>query len=125
MKKILPYVLTGLLTLGGLSSCQDFFELESEQVLFVDDLKLNTVNDTVYSVIGIINRLQQVADKTVLLGEIRSDLISLTDKADLELQALATFTAGTNNLYNRPQDYYAIINNCNYFIANADTALRK
>jgi hypothetical protein len=93
MKKILPYVLTGLLTLGGLSSCQDFFELESEQVLFVDDLKLNTVNDTVYSVIGIINRLQQVADKTVLLGEIRSDLISLTDKADLELQALATFTA--------------------------------
>lgn len=125
MKNILPFVFTGLLTLGGLSGCQDFFQLESEQVLFVDDLKLDNPNDTVYSVIGIINRLQQVADKTVLLGELRGDLVSLTDKADLELQAVADFTAGTDNQYNRPQDFYAIINNCNYFIANADTALRK
>lgn len=125
MKNILPFLFSALLTLGGLSGCQDFFELESDQVLFVDQLNLDNPNDTVYSVIGIISRLQQVADKTVLLGELRGDLVSLTDKADLELQALASFTAGTENVYNRPQDYYAIINNCNYFLAKADTALKK
>jgi hypothetical protein len=28
-------------------------------------------------------------------------------------------------MYNNPVDYYAIINNCNYFIAKADTALKN
>ena len=101
------------------------FDLDSEQVLFADDNTLDSPNDTVYSVIGFINRMQRLADKTVLIGELRGDLVSLTASASLDLQALANFSAGVDNFYNSPKDFYAVINNCNFFIANADTSLRK
>lgn len=124
-KKILLYFSVGILSLTSLTGCQGLFDLDSEQVLFVEDNKLDAPTDTVYSVIGILNKMQRIADRTVLLGEVRGDLVSLTPDASLELQALANFTAGTDNAYNKPEDYYAIINNCNYFIANVDTSLKK
>lgn len=110
-----------LLTLP-FAGCQ---ETESDLVSFVDDNKLNTPNDTVYSLMGIISKMQVVADRTIILGEIRGELTALTENASLDLQEIANFTAGTDNPYNNARDYYAIIQNCNYFIANADTALTK
>lgn len=124
-KKLLLYFSVGILSLTSLTGCQGLFNLDSEQVLFVEDNPLDAPTDTVYSVIGILNKMQRIADRTVLLGEIRGDLVSLTPDASLQLQALADFTAGTDNDYNAPEDYYAVINNCNYFIANVDTSLKK
>lgn len=109
-------------SLFTLTSC---VETDSSLVEYVDDNKLNTPNDTVYSLIGIINKMQVIADRTVLLGEIRADLAALTDHAELDLQDLANFEVKTENPYNNARDYYAIIQNCNYFIANADTTLEK
>lgn len=106
----------------GLVSCS---EADSELVSFVEDNRINTPNDTVYSLMGIINKMQVIADRTVLLGELRGDLTSLTENADLDLQDLAAFKAGTSNPYNNARDYYAVIQNCNYFLANADTELAK
>lgn len=103
-------------------SCE---ETDSDLVAFVEDNQLNTPNDTVYSLMGIIGKMQVIADRTVLLGEIRGDLTSLTENATLDLQALANFTADASNPYNNARDYYAIIQNCNYYLANADTALTK
>lgn len=124
-KKLLLYFSVGIVSLTSLTGCQDLFNLDSEQVLFVEDNPLDAPTDTVYSVIGIMNKLQRIADRTLLLGEVRGDLVSLTVDANLQLQALANFTAGTENDYNKPEDYYAVINNCNYFIANVDTSLKK
>lgn len=124
-QKFILYFSISLITLVSFTGCQDLFDLDSEQVLFADDNTLDSPNDTVYSVTGFINRMQRLADKTVLIGELRGDLVSLTASASLELQALANFTAGVDNFYNSPKDFYAVINNCNFFIANADTSLRK
>jgi len=123
--KFILYFSVLLIAMVSFTGCQNIFDLDSEQVLFADDNNLDTPNDTVYSVTGIINRMQRIADKTVLIGELRGDLVSLTGSANLELQALANFTADVKNKYNSPQDYYAVINNCNFFIANADTSLKK
>lgn len=103
-------------------SCE---ETESDLVSFVEDNKLDTPNDTLYSLMGIINKMQAVADRTVILGEIRGELTSLTENANLDLQEIANFTADASNPYNDARDYYAIVQNCNYFIANADTLLTK
>jgi starch-binding outer membrane protein, SusD/RagB family len=124
-KRLIPYLFVALVSLAGLTGCQGLFDLDSEQVVFVEDNDLDAPTDTVYSLIGIMNKMQKIADRTVLLGEIRGDLVSLTSSADVQLQALANFTADADNDYNAPEDYYAIINNCNYFIANADTSLKK
>lgn len=96
---------------------------DSELVAFGDDNTLSSPNDTVYSLIGIINKLQVVADRTILLGELRGDLTALTPDATTDLQQLAGFSVADGNPYNDARDYYAIIQNCNYYLATADTSL--
>ncbi len=110
---------------GALTSCEDFFEHESEYVIYEEDNALDNAADTIYSVIGIINKLQAVADRTLLLGEVRGDLVDVTSRASGDLRDLALFNVDDNNMYNNPRDYYAVINNCNYFIAKVDTALKN
>lgn len=124
-KKFILYFTLGLVSLTGFTNCQGLLTMDSEQVLFAEDNKLDAATDTVYSVIGIINLMQKISDRTLLLGEIRGDLVSLTPDANTQLQELADYTSGTDNVYNAPEDYYAVINNCNYFLANADTTLKK
>lgn len=114
-----------VLPLGGLCGFTSCTEADSDLVAFVEDNTLDTPNDTVYSVIGIVNKLQKIADRTILLGELRGELTTLTADAPLALQAVANFTADASNPYNNARDYYAIIQNCNYFLANADTTLTK
>lgn len=108
-----------------LTSCEDFFEQESEYVIYEEGNALDNPADTIYSVIGIINKLQTIADRTILLGEVRGDLVDVTDATNADLRDVAMFNIGSENKYNNPRDYYAVINNCNYFIAKADTALKN
>ena len=109
-------------SLFTLTSCS---EPESSLVEFYEDNKLNTPNDTVYSVLGIINKMQKLADRTVILGEIRGDLTEITENASNDLQQLANFTADADNAYNEVADYYAVIQNCNFFLSRVDTMLSK
>lgn len=109
----------------GFTACSDFFDQDSEQVIFTDGEHLNQATDTMYSVVGIINKLQTIADRTILLGEVRGDLVDVTNVTNSDLRDVAFFNVGDDNRYNRPSDYYAIINNCNYYIAHADTALKN
>ena len=106
-------------------SCSDFFEQESDQIIYADKEHLNSATDSIYSVTGILNKLQVLADRTVLLGEVRGDLTSITSVASSDLRDVALFQIGDDNQYNVPRDYYAVINNCNYFITHADTALKN
>lgn len=120
--------LLGLLALCGLfttTSCEDMLETESDLYIDADGGNLSDPTDTIYSMVGILNKLQPLADRTVLLGEVRGDLVDLTPYASTDLQQLANFSVTDDNAYNNPTDYYAVINNCNYFIAHADTALKN
>lgn len=104
-------------------SCGDMLDTDSGIVEFEKDNRITEASDTVYNILGIINKLQVVAERNALVGEVRSDLVTITDKASADLKELADFTATTENCYNRVSDYYAVINNCNNFIAKADTTL--
>ncbi len=125
MKK---YIL-GLSLLAMMSSawtgCSDFFETESTRVIYDDEDHLVDANDTIYSVTGILSKLQKIGDRTVLLGEARGDLVSVTDYTSADLREVAGFEVSDDNIYNNPSDYYAVINNCNYYIANADTTVKN
>ena len=118
-------IAAALMALATFTSCEDFFDQESDHVIYVENDAMNNWSDTVYNVTGILSKLQVVADRTILLGELRGDLVSLTSTADADLREIASFNVSDDNVYNEPGDYYAIINNCNYFIAKADTALRS
>ena len=113
-----------LLTIA-FTSCSDMLSTESEMVEFEKDNTLSNPTDSVYSVLGIISKMQIIADRTVLLGEARADLMETTEAASADLKRLANFELSEDNKYNVVSDYYAVINNCNYYIANVDTALQR
>lgn len=115
----------GAAVAGLTSSCADFFEPESDRIIYADKDHLNNATDTIYSVAGILGKLQALADRTILLGEVRGDLVDINTNTSSDLRDVALFNIGDDNAYNSPSDYYAVINNCNYFIAKADTALKN
>ncbi|EGG56287.1 hypothetical protein HMPREF9442_00630 [Paraprevotella xylaniphila YIT 11841] len=106
---------------GFLGSCEDMLEPTSDYVIYENGSHLKTPADTATSLIGIIYKLQAIGDRTNLLGEVRGDLVTLTTQASADLRALANFEVTDENKYNSPRDYYAVINNCNYYLAYADT----
>ena len=126
MKKKLIYTITFLLCGTILfSSCDDMLNVDSNRVEYeYDDW---TLNDSVYSVLGILKAVQEVADRQVLINELRADLVSVNEaKAVVDVQELckSEFNLGTNK-YLDVKDYYAIINNCNIYLARVDTTLEK
>jgi hypothetical protein len=121
------YILNGVLVavMIMLASCSDFFEQDSEHVTFTDNMHLNSPSDTIYSLVGIMNKMQALGDRTILLGEVRGDLVDVTNTASADIRGLAQFDIDDDNIYNSPREYYAVINNCNLYIAKADTMLKN
>ena len=78
-----------LLLLLSFMSCGKMLETDSEMVEFAGDNTLDTPEDTLYSVMGIIRGMQVVADRTILLGEIRADLMQVNESATTDIKALA------------------------------------
>ena len=104
------------------TSCQDFLDTDSNRVMLSDDNVINSANDTVYSIIGILSKVQKLSDKYVLMGELRADLMTVTNLSKSELRDLNNFQVDTaTSSFSDVKDYYAVINNCNYFIQKADT----
>ena len=126
MKKKLIYTMTFLLSGTFLfSSCKDMLQVDSNRVEYeFDDW---TLNDSVYSVLGILKSVQEVGDRQVLINELRGDLVTVNEaKAVIDVQELSRseFNLETNK-YLDVKDYYSIINNCNIYLARVDTTLEK
>ena len=118
--KLKSIIACGLLLLGvgaATTSCEDMFTAENS--LVTTDL---APKDTLYQMMGIVKRMQKLADRTVLLGEIRADLVEVDPAhASADIQELGENRVSLSNAYNKPADYYAVINSCNIYLANVDT----
>lgn len=107
-----------LLVLGTATvSCEDMFT--ADNTLVTTEL---APQDTLFQMMGIIKRMQKLADRTVLLGEVRADLVDVDPlHASADIQELAANNVSATNVYNQPSDYYAVINSCNIYLANVDS----
>jgi hypothetical protein len=101
----------------GLSSCEDILTVDSARYVTVDDNTLTSPNDSVASILGLLRNLQDVAERYVLFGEMRADLLDVTEYTSAAIRQLSDFTVDPTGEYADPRDYYTIINNCNYFIS--------
>lgn len=119
MKKII-FVFAGILALFA-SSCDDMIEVESGREL--ETPEISTKTDSLFYVLGILEAMQEACEMYVIQNELRGDVADVTTNSNTNLQALANFTADTSNKYDSAYVYYKVINNCNYYIANRDTAL--
>lgn len=127
MKSIIRKVFVASLALTAFGSSMLTMESCSEPESNLVDFNhtLNSPNDSLNSLLGVIQTIRKVADRTILLGEVRGDLISVTDAASDALKNLAEFRNLEDNEYNQISDYYAVIQNCNFFIENANLNLKK
>lgn len=119
------YSLLGLLMTGWMlfsfSSCENFFISDSNRLMYDKSYGNMARTDSVYSLLGILTKMQKVADRYVLLGELRGDLVVPNDHTSGDLRDLALFSATPDNCYNRIRDYYDIVNGCNCYLAYLDT----
>ena len=123
LKTILTIALAAVIGAGA-TSCEDMLRVESKTVMYDYQNTLDSPTDTVYTVLGIIKLMQTVADRANILGEIRGDLVALTDHASDDLRELYNYdfkSLRSTNKYDKVLDYYAIINNCNFYLNKADT----
>lgn len=110
-------------TLGLMTSCADMFDVDSTRVVYEKDHNLDSTADSAYTTLGVLQSLRQIADRYVILGEVRGDLCEINENTKTSLRNLANFNFDEANEYLDVKDYYAIINNCNYGLAKMDTAL--
>lgn len=100
-----------------MTSCEDMMTVDTGDKAYVN------AQDTLYSYLGIMRCMQDVAERQVILGEIRGDLVSSTAYTTDTLFAISNFDDPKDQTCSMLQvsDYYNVINNCNFYIANADT----
>ena len=121
MKKIFNLGLVLALASSALftTSCEDMFT--AENTLVTTNL---APQDTLYNVIGIVQRMQNLATRTILFGEVRADLVDINDVTPSSIKEISENNVSLENEYNSPADYYAVINSCNIYLANVDSLLK-
>ena len=74
-RKSIFYIIALCSVMGVFTACEDMLDVTSSSVQYEGSHELNSPSDSLYSVIGILSKLQGIADRTVLLGELRADLV--------------------------------------------------
>lgn len=114
--------LLAVFSLGLMTSCEDMFDIQSNRVVYDHDI--NSTADSVYSTLGVLQSMRKIADRYVILGEVRGDMAMINElSAKTSIRNLANFNFKDDNEYLNVRDYYAVINNCNYALAKMDTTL--
>ncbi len=123
MKRISIVLLVSLLSLTPLlHSCSSMLDVDSDRYTLEEDARLKSLTDTLYTMVGVFTKMEALAEQYVLLGELRGDLMVATENAPTDLQKLSYFDIDKDNAYASMNAFYAVINQCNYIIAYADTA---
>lgn len=112
MKKIALFLL--ILSVGFVS-CDDF--LNPEQNLIVPQEGLpNDEREMLAMSLGLYALQQDLVDQIVVLGELRGDLLTVTDRSEPDFRDIDNFTVTTTNEFASPANFYKLIAACNKVI---------
>ncbi|MFC0878268.1 hypothetical protein ACE01N_16855 [Saccharicrinis sp. FJH2] len=118
MMKKMKYAIVLISGLVLLQSCSDFFNTNPDDLLLGEDYISS--NDELYSgYMGVAAKVADVADKAVILSELRGDLLEPTENAPQGLWEIYNYTNDNNNEFTNPSDFYDVVVNANDFIRNA------
>lgn len=105
------------LLVASLASCKKAFEKLPVTDLDATNAYLN-VNDANAAVMGVYGKFMGLADRYVILNELRGDLLEYTANADENLRQISTHSATADNPYASPRPFYELILNCNDVLKN-------
>ncbi|WP_281336666.1 RagB/SusD family nutrient uptake outer membrane protein [Flavobacterium eburneipallidum] len=106
------------------SSCSDFLDVEPEDKLVGEQVYRN-VYDADAAVFGVYGKFMALAEKNVILNEMRADLMTTTRNSSPFLKEISEHNVSANNPYASPKEFYAVIQNCNDVLKNFDIMLEK
>ncbi|MXV17337.1 RagB/SusD family nutrient uptake outer membrane protein [Hufsiella ginkgonis] len=100
-----------------LFACKSTFDIEPENVLSSENAYQN-VYDADAVVMGIYGKVQGLAERYMVLNELRGDLEDVTPNSDKYLKQLNDHAVTTDNSWADPRPWYEVIINCNDALAN-------
>lgn len=115
-------ILSVMVLLLSLGSCQDYLDVQPEDKLTGEQV-YRDVFDADAAVIGIYGKFMALAEKHVLLNEMRADLMTTTRNSTPYLKELSEHNVTTENPYISPKQFYEVIQNCNDALKNFDIML--
>jgi len=113
-----------MLCMGSMFSCKKTFDIQPEDALQQNQM-YQSIFDADGAILGIYGQFVGLADKYVLLNELRGDLLDVTQNSDVYLKQLSTHTVTPDNPYADPRPFYKVINNCNDALANFTVMRQK
>lgn len=122
MKKTFYHIICAASLLGGLTACEDFFDVKPQDVILFDDF-WNEKTDVDAIVAGIYSGMQSegMISRMMVWGEFRSDNINVGGNIDknLDLEKIFKEDIKATNSYTTWSEFYNIINRCNTVIQYA------
>lgn len=124
MKKFLiKQLLFAAIVLAAFASCKKTFDITPEDQLDISQMYRN-VSDADAAVVGIYGKFASLAERYLILNELRADMLNYTSNADQYLRQISTHTVTSDNPYANPRPFYELIINCNDVLKNFDV-MRK
>lgn len=123
MKKSILSLSLAFLGLGAFTtSCEDMLTPDMDR--YATEF---TGTDSINFYLGIMRNLQGMVEQNVLLGDLRSDLVSPTEYVADSVSQIVNFSNledGESAILNRAA-YYKVINQCNFYLAKVDSMATK
>lgn len=123
MKRITTSIGLALLLAAGGWSCSKILDAPPKDVL-TDANMYRNVFDADAAVIGVYGKLMNLAERYIVLNELRADLLTVTPGSNDWLRQIDAHTVADGNPYANPKPYYEVILNCNDVLHNFDIMLR-
>lgn len=107
-----------------LTSCADVLDVANENEVDASQ-HFNTANDADNAILAIYGKMLELVDRLIVLGELRADLMEITQNASFDMAAISRHAAAPSNEYCNTAPFYEVILNCNDALANFDRMLAE
>jgi starch-binding outer membrane protein, SusD/RagB family len=110
-----------MLSMVMLMSCENFFY--PDQGMILDDEEVyGDWNEYRAAELGMYRLQQDLVNQLLVLGELRGDLIEVTENANQDLRDVYNFTISSRNKYASPTNFYRLIGACNSLAVQLENA---
>src|SRR5660397_119683 len=80
-------------------SCNDLLQVNSTSFVNPEDNTYKNARDTAYQTFGILAKIQKLAEPTIILGELRADLMDVTENSNVWLRQISNHEVTEDNPY--------------------------
>jgi hypothetical protein len=96
-------------------SCEKFLNPDQD-LLITEDRLYDDWYEYRSIEMGLYGLQQQLVEQLFILGELRGDLLDITDNAESDMVEIYNFNVSKNNKYASPTNFFKLISACNSFI---------